>query len=501
MAPPALDWAVLNKLEAHIPHYNGLTKCTWSPGSCEESCPHHVMEAERKVLRHQPICSSILSNVLDFVGNTPMIRLERFASYHGLACELVAKCEFFSAGGSVKDRIGKRMVEEAERDNKLHMGDTLIEPTSGNTGVGLAMAAAVKGYRMMITMPEKMSMEKFNVMKALGAEILRTPTEAAWNSPESHIGLAMKLQQHIPNAIILDQYKNPANPMAHYEETAEEILEQCDGRLDMVVVAAGTGGTITGIGRKMKEKCPSCTVVGVDPRGSILAVPESLNDAKRNESYLVEGIGYDFLPTTLDRNVVDEWVKSEDAESFELARDLIRLEGLLCGGSSGAAMVGVLQAARRLNKGQRCVVVLPDSCRNYMSKFVSDQWMVDQDFIKQNNSVEDKLFRGQCVRDLQLAEPVTTDSHARLSAVVDLMHERGLAQLPVVEEGGGAVVVGVVTSALLANSLESGRVQMQDCVKDVMLRKFRSVREEARLDVVSRLLDVHSFVLVTTKKK
>merc|ERR1719187_2535316 len=220
---------------------------------------------------------NIMPNVLFNIGNTPLVRINRIAQSAGLKCEMLAKCEFFNAGGSVKDRIGLRMVEDAEKSGMLKAGDTIIEPTSGNTGMGLALAAAVRGYRCIIVLPEKMSNEKVMTLRALGAEIVRTPTSATWDSPESHISVAQRLLTEIPNSIILDQYRNPGNPLAHYDTTAEEILEQCEGKVDMVVMGAGTGGTISGIGRKLKEKCPSCVVVGVDPYGSILAEPENLN--------------------------------------------------------------------------------------------------------------------------------------------------------------------------------------------------------------------------------
>lgn len=292
---------------------------------------------------------------------------------------IVAKCEFFNAGGSVKDRIGRRMIDDAERSGRLKKGDVLIEPTSGNTGIGLALAAAVKGYRCIIVMPEKMSQEKVDVLRALGAEIVRTPTAAAFDSPESHIGVAIRLNKEIPNSHILDQYSNPGNPLAHYDGTAEEILEACGGKLDMLVAGAGTGGTISGIARKLKEKCPSCKIVAVDPYGSILARPAEINETDVT-SYQIEGIGYDFIPKVLDHNVIDRWIKSSDKESFVMARRLIREEGLLCGGSSGTAMVGAMKAARELGPGQKCVVILPDSVRNYMTKFLSDDWMAEHGF-------------------------------------------------------------------------------------------------------------------------
>merc|ERR1719506_434992 len=233
----------------------------------------------------------IMSSILDQVGLTPMVKINALAAH--LDCEVLAKCEFFNAGGSVKDRIGKRMILDAEKQGRIKPGDTLIEPTSGNTGIGLAMTALIRGYRMVITLPEKMSNEKMNLLKALGAEIIRTPTEAAWDAPESHIGVARRLHAQIPNSHILDQYSNLSNPLAHYEGTAEEILYQCDGKVDMVVVGAGTGGTISGIARRLKEVLGSrVSIVGVDPKGSILAQPEHLNAPGLGESYLVEGIGY-----------------------------------------------------------------------------------------------------------------------------------------------------------------------------------------------------------------
>merc|ERR1712186_73261 len=218
-----------------------------------------------------------MPSVLYNIGNTPLIRINKITKTEGLECDMLAKCEFFNAGGSVKDRIGLRMVEDAEASGLLKPGDTIIEPTSGNTGIGLALAGAVKGYRTIIVLPEKMSAEKVMVLRALGAEIVRTPTSATWDSPESHISVAQRLNKQLPNSIILDQYRNAGNPLAHYDTTAEEIIEQCGGIVDMVVLGAGTGGTISGIGRKMKEKCPDCIVVGVDPEGSLLAQPEDLN--------------------------------------------------------------------------------------------------------------------------------------------------------------------------------------------------------------------------------
>jgi cystathionine beta-synthase len=281
-----------------------------------------------------------------------------------------------NAGGSVKDRIGLNMIEKAEKEDRIKPGDTLIEPTSGNTGIGMALVAAVKGYRMIITMPEKMSKEKEVVLKALGAEIVRTPTEAAWDSPESHIEVAKKMQAEIPNSHILDQYANSANPDAHYENTAQEILDDFDDSLMMVVAGVGTGGTITGMAKRLKEERPDIVIIGVDPHGSILGGGDEVFP------YHVEGIGYDFFPEVLNNSFIDEYIKLSDADSFQMARRLIQEEGLLIGGSSGGAVWAALQKAENLGKGDKCLVILPDSIRNYLTKFVDDTWMEEQDFLE-----------------------------------------------------------------------------------------------------------------------
>jgi len=314
----------------------------------------------------------IHDSILETIGGTPVVKLNKIGQ--NLSCELFAKCEFFNPGGSVKDRIGWRMVEDAEQSGRIKPGDTLIEPTSGNTGQGMALAAAVKGYRCIITMPEKMSREKQIALEALGAEIVRTPTEAAFDDPESHIGVAKRLQTEIPNSHILDQYANPSNPDAHYDGTAQEILDDFGADLHMVVIGVGTGGTITGVAKRLKEEIPGIKVIGADPVGSILGGGTTV------EPYLVEGIGYDFFPDVLDNSLVDEYVKTEDEESFLMARRLIKEEGLLCGGSSGSAMIAALKTAAQLTTGQKCLVLLPDGIRNYMTKFPNDDWMKQQGF-------------------------------------------------------------------------------------------------------------------------
>lgn len=263
----------------------------------------------------------IYPNILATIGHTPVVKINRLGK--DLECELYAKCEFFNPGGSVKDRIGYEMVVKAEKEGRIKPGDTLIEPTSGNTGIGIALAGAVLGYKVIITMPEKMSQEKQSVLERLGAIIYRTPTEAAYNDPDSHISLAKKLQAEIPNSHILDQYANPNNPNAHYFGTAQEIIDDFGKDLHMVVAGVGTGGTITGIAKRLKEFNPAIKIIGADPEGSILGGGTEV------KSYHVEGIGYDFFPDVLDNTLIDAYIKTNDADSFRTARRLIKEEGLL----------------------------------------------------------------------------------------------------------------------------------------------------------------------------
>jgi cystathionine beta-synthase len=314
----------------------------------------------------------IINNILEAIGHTPSVKFNKIASH--LDCEVYGKCEFLNPGGSVKDRIGYNMVLHAERAGTIKPGDTLIEPTSGNAGIGIALAAAVLGYKMVITMPEKMSHEKQVVLESLGAVIHRTPTEAAWDAYDSHISLAKRLNDEIPRSHILDQYKNPFNPKAHFDFTAEEIIKDFGKDLTMLVAGVGTGGTITGLAQRLKSYNPDIQIIGVDPIGSILGGGTEV------KSYEVEGIGYDFFPDVLDNQLINEYVKINDEDSFVTARTLIREEGLLIGGSSGSAVWAALKAAKKLKKDEKCLVILPDSIRNYLTKFPDDSWMQENGF-------------------------------------------------------------------------------------------------------------------------
>ncbi|KAJ8714041.1 hypothetical protein PYW08_007661 [Mythimna loreyi] len=449
--------------------------------------PHIVRPLDRNQKIHP--------DILNVIGNTPLVKLSKIPKEEGIKCDMYAKCEFLNPGGSVKDRIAYRMVIDAEEKGILKPGKSVIvEPTSGNTGIGLALASAVRGYRCIIVLPEKMSDEKVNTLIALGAEIIRTPTEAAWDDPASNIMVATRLAKEIPDAVLLDQYNNPCNPLAHFDGTAEEILWSLDDDVDMVVMGAGTSGTISGVGHKIKERCPQCVVVGVDPYGSILAQPEELNESDV-QIYEVEGIGYDFLPGSLDRSVIDKWVKTEDHTSLEMARRLIRDEGLLCGGSSGSAMWGAIQAARSLKEGQKCVVLLPDNIRNYMTKFISDQWMEARNFQpvvnKENLTWWSKPVTQDMVQPVQ-SVPLNSSPSEALAALKETQSQL----LTVVNDKGS--VVGVFTADNARRRLANLSGSLSEALEKFTIKKFYKIdlAHKPTLGLVSRMLDIAPFVVV-----
>ncbi|KAH8256544.1 hypothetical protein KR038_006626 [Drosophila bunnanda] len=461
--------------------------CKWHLGTTEKS-PH----TQRGITHHQ----KITPDILEVIGSTPLVRLNHIPASEGIECEMYAKCEFLNPGGSVKDRIAYRMVQDAEEQGLLKPGFTIIEPTSGNTGIGLAMACAVKGYKCIIVMPEKMSNEKVSALRTLGAKIIRTPTEAAYDSPEGLIYVAQQLQRETPNSIVLDQYRNAGNPLAHYDGTAAEILWQLDNQVDMIVVTAGTTGTISGIGRKIKEQAPNCQVVGVDPFGSVLARPVELNKSDV-QFYEVEGIGYDFPATVSDHSVVDVWSKISDSDCFPMSRRLNAEEGLLCGGSSGGAMHAALLHARKLKKGQRCVVVLPDGIRNYMTKFVSDNWMEARGF-KESVNEHGHWWWNLSIQKLQLPKVPVLKSDATVGEAVALMKQQHADNLPIVDSEDGSILGVVGQETLITQIVSMNRQPSEPAIKAVNKRVIR-LNESDILGKLARVLELDPAVLITGK--
>jgi len=391
--------------------------------------------------------SDIKDSILETVGETPLIRLSRIG--HGLAPQLVAKVEYFNPGGSIKDRVAMAMIDAAERDGRLRPGGTIIEPTSGNTGTGLAIAARLKGYRVIAVMPDKMSREKIDLLRAYGAEVVVTPTDVDPESPQSYYRVADRLEREIPGAFQPNQYKNPANPEAHYAGTGPELWRQSGGAITHLVVGVGTGGTITGVARYLKEQNPAIEVIGADPVGSIYS----------NETvhpYLVEGVGEDFWPQTYDPSVVDRYVTVSDRDSFLTTRRLAETEGLLVGGSCGLAMHAALEVARGISDPNAMVaVILPDGGRGYLSKIFSDEWMSQYGFLdrSEDRTVGDVLRAKTAAGEIPQFVVVQT-SH-KVKDAIGLLHEHRVSQLPVVAAGEPDRVVGSVGErGLLKRALE-----------------------------------------------
>ncbi|MFB3896027.1 MAG: cystathionine beta-synthase [bacterium] len=395
------------------------------------------------------------NHILEAIGKTPLIKLNKISK--GIPSPIYVKLESLNPGGSVKDRIGLAMIEAAERDGLLKPGGTIIEATAGNTGVGLALVAALKNYRCIFVMPDKMSADKINLLKAYGAEVVITPTSVPPDSPESYNGIADRLAQEIPGAYRPNQFANPNNPIAHYLTTGPEIWQDSNGQVEIFIASMGTGGTISGTAKYLKEQNPNIVIVGADPEGSILS-----GDSPK--SYKVEGIGEDFIPKTFNRQLVDEMVRVSDKESFNTARRLAREEGLLVGGSAGTATAAALKYTQRLTAPKNIVVLLPDTGRNYLTKIYSDSWMQENGFWQDKATATNTLDEILAQRK-ELPKLIAVNAADILSKAVELMHTYNISQIPVIDNNR---VVGSLREAALMKLLHDGIDFTQQTISTVM---------------------------------
>lgn len=428
------------------------------------------------------------NTILGAIGRTPLIRLNRMTAH--LKSRIYVKAELLNPGGSVKDRVGLAMIEAAEREGLLKPGGTIVEATAGNTGVGLAQAAAVKGYRMIAVMPDKMSEDKVSLLRAYGAEVVITPTNVPPDSPESYNGVADRLAQEINGAFRPNQFANPNNPLIHYLTTGPEIWEDTQGGVEVFVSGMGTGGSISGTAKYLKEKNPNITIVGADPEGSILS-------GDSPHSYKVEGIGEDFIPKAFNRQIVDEMIRVNDKDSFNTARRLARLEGILAGGSAGTALAAALAYAQRLTSPKEIVVLLPDTGRNYMTKIFSDRWM-------QENGFWEDRFRAQLtVGDIiaskkQLPLLIYVGPRDKLSRAIDLMQGHNISQLPVMENGNP---VGSLNESSVMKILHDGLDPANQEIAAIMARPLPTLDERTDVSEAYRVLLAGAPAIIVTRYK
>ena len=428
-----------------------------------------------------------LPNILFGIGKTPLVKLNRITK--DIESRIYVKPEFLNPGGSVKDRIGVAMIEAAERDGLLSPSSTIIEATAGNTGVGLALVAAIKGYRCIFVMPDKMSQDKISLLKAYGAEVVITPTSVPPDSPESYNGVADRLSREIPNAYRPNQFENPHNPQAHYLTTGPEIWDDSEGQVEVFVAAMGTGGTISGTAEYLKEKNPGIVVVGADPVGSILS-----GDSPK--SYKVEGIGEDFIPKTFNRQLVDEMIRVSDKESFNMARRLAKEEGLLAGGSSGTALAAALKYAERLQQPKYIVVLLPDTGRNYINKIFSDAWMQENGFWEGKKAgvvrIKDVLAEKKGLPPL-----IAVTARDTLIRAISLTQDHNISQLPVIDDN---IVVGSLNEASLMQLLHDGVKVAEQEVSAVMGKPLPDLDENTDIAEAYRVLLSGATGIVVTRQ-
>jgi cystathionine beta-synthase len=423
------------------------------------------------------------NNVLEAIGHTPLIRLNRITK--GIPAEVYVKADYLNPGGSVKDRIGTTMIDEAERKGLLKPGGTIIEGTSGNTGMGLALVCAVRGYKMVFTITDKQSKEKIDLLKALGAEVIVCPTAVEPEDPRSYYSVAKKLAKEIPNSFYPNQYANPMNPEAHYQTTGPEIWDDSEGKITHFVCGMGTGGTISGVGRYLREKNPKVKVIGVDPIGSLYYEYVKTGKVGKALTYVVEGIGEDFFPTTMDFKVLDEVVQVNDQECFVWARRLAKQEGIFTGGSGGGCVSGALRVAQECKRGDFVVAFLPDTGMRYLSKMYNEEWIRERGYVDSEvpltaeDVVREKRKSGK-VRELVVARPYQTVYHA-----LNTMQQQDISQLPIFEEENS---IGTVHEDQILNLALQGKDLRKLVIREVMGKPLPSVPKDAPVERVTHLL-------------
>ncbi len=425
----------------------------------------------------------IYENVLKTIGNTPIVRLNQLAT--NLPCPLYAKIEYLNPGSSIKDRIAVKIVDQAEKKGLLRPGGTIVEATSGNTGMGLAIVASVRGYRAIFVMPDKMSLEKIQALRAFGARVVVTPTNVEPDDPRSYYSVAARLAKETPNAFYANQYHNSDNPLAHYESTGPEIWNQTDGKVTTFIAGMGTGGTISGVGKYLKEKNPKIRIVGVDPEGSVYTEFKKTGKMGPAYVYKIEGIGEDFMPSTIDFQYIDEVVTVNDKEAYMCARKLARHEGIFSGSSAGAAMAGALKWAQHQKANEFPVVLIPDNGSRYLSKVYNDDWMRENSLLDEREIVVSDFFKP---RKIITCEPTTLAKDC-----ITTFKESGVSQMPVLKDGK---LYGIIAEYDLLNAIMGGSANLAKPVAPFVIRKVDTVNLDSPIQMVQELLKVDKVPVV-----
>jgi cystathionine beta-synthase len=430
------------------------------------------------------------ANILEAIGGTPIVKLQKVAQH--VAADIYVKCEYLNPGGSMKDRVALNIITDAERRGLLGPGGTIVEATSGNTGMGLALVAALRGYQTVFVMPDKMSQEKVAGLRAFGARVVICPTAVEPEDPRSYYQTAKRIVQETPGAFYANQYHNPANPEAHYMSTAPEIWKQTGGEIDVFVAGMGTGGTISGCGRYFKEKKPGFRLVGVDPIGSLYYEFVKTGRMTRPFSYYVEGIGEDFLPTTMNLKILDEIIRVDDKECFLMTRELVRQEGLYVGGSSGAAVSGAIRYAEMSKRKENILVLLPDSAQKYLSKIFDDKWMRENGFLDEPDPLGtvSQLLRSKKQRPL-----VTAKKGDKVRDVIGLMRDNGVSQMPVLQADGRRLA-GVVAEVDMLNYLVRGEGSLDTPIDDLIESDYATVTPATRIHLLRNIFNDATIVVV-----